>query len=52
MEREALWRLVVETKYDSMRGGFCFKKVVGPFGVGMWKYFRRGWGVFSRFVRY
>jgi hypothetical protein len=29
MEREALWRKVVDIKYDSMRRGWCFKKVGG-----------------------
>jgi hypothetical protein len=24
----------VDTKYDSMRGSWCYKEVVGPFGVG------------------
>jgi hypothetical protein len=26
-ERETLWRLVIDTKYDSLRGGWCSKKV-------------------------
>jgi hypothetical protein len=43
---------VVETKYDSTRRGWCSKEVVGPFGVGVWKYIRRGWRAFSQFVRY
>jgi len=34
MEREALWRLVVDNKYDNLRGGWCSKRVVGPYGVG------------------
>jgi hypothetical protein len=25
---------------------------VSLFRVGVWKYIRRGWGVFSRFIRY
>jgi hypothetical protein len=29
-----------------------FKEVVGPFGVRVWRYTRREWGVFSRFARY
>lgn len=24
----------MDTKYDSMRGSWCYKEVVGPFGVG------------------
>jgi hypothetical protein len=46
-----LWRSTIETKYDSLRGGWC-SKVTAPFGVGVWKHIRRGWKVFSRFVRY
>jgi hypothetical protein len=42
----------METIYDSMSGGWFSKEIVGPFGVGVWKYVRREWGVFSRFVRY
>jgi hypothetical protein len=52
MEREALWRSVVETKYDSLRGGWCSKEVAGPFRVGVWKYIRRGGSFLSSFVRY
>jgi hypothetical protein len=29
-EREALWRSVVDIKYDSLRGGWCSKEVGGP----------------------
>lgn len=29
-EREALWTLVVETKYDSIRGGWYSKEIVAP----------------------
>jgi len=32
----------VETKYNSLRGGWCSKKVTSPFGVRAWKYIRRG----------
>jgi hypothetical protein len=34
---KALWRLVVEAKYDSMSRGWCTKEVEGPYGVGVWK---------------
>jgi hypothetical protein len=42
----------VETKYDSLRGGWCSNKFVGSFGVGMWKNIRRGWEVLSKFLKY
>jgi hypothetical protein len=42
MEREALWRMVIYTKYDCLRGGWCSKEVMRPFGVGVWKFIRRG----------
>jgi hypothetical protein len=38
----------VETKYDSKVGGWCFKEVVGPFGIGVWKY-KEGVGSFFQF---
>jgi hypothetical protein len=47
MKRKALWRLVVETKYDSFRGGWCSREVVGLFEVGVWKYIRRGENCFQ-----
>jgi hypothetical protein len=40
--KEALWRLVINTKCDSLRRGWCSKEVTEPFGVGVWKYIRRG----------
>jgi hypothetical protein len=52
LEREALWRLIIETKYDSLRAGCCSKKVTMPFGVRVHKYIGRGWETFSTFVRY
>lgn len=52
MEREALQRLVVEAKYESVWGRLCSNAVYGSYGMGVWQNIRRGWGDFSRFVRY
>jgi hypothetical protein len=52
MKSDALWRLVVETKYDSLTRGWCSKEVIGPFGVGVWKYIRNRLETFSKFVRF
>jgi hypothetical protein len=51
-EREAYWRKVVEIKYGSMEGDWCTKQVERPFGVGVWKHIRRGWELFSKFIRF
>jgi len=48
-KREALWRSVVKTKYDSMRRGWCSMEGAGPFRVEVWKYIRRGQGSFLDF---
>jgi hypothetical protein len=29
-----LWRLVVETKYDSLKGAWCIEEVASPFKRG------------------
>jgi len=52
MERDVLWRKVVDIKYGSMRGGWCSKEVGGPFEVGVWKCIKRGWDAFVARVRY
>lgn len=48
-KREALWRMVVDVKYVRQRGGWCSNGVIGSYGVGLWKFIRRGWGEFSRY---
>jgi len=40
-EREALWRVVVDSKYGSAWDGWCFNEVFGSYGVGLWKNIRR-----------
>jgi hypothetical protein len=52
LERDALWRMVVDFKYGSMRGGWCSKEVGGSYGFGVWKSIRRGWDAFAAHVRY
>jgi hypothetical protein len=52
LERDALWRKLVDIKYGSMRGGWCSKEVGGPYGVGVWKCIRRGWAGFMHHVQY
>jgi hypothetical protein len=52
LERDALWRKVVDFKYESMKGDWCSKEVGGSFEVGVWKCIRRGWDAFAAHVRY
>jgi hypothetical protein len=35
-----------------MEGDWCTKQVERPFGVGDWKHIRRGWELFSKFIRF
>jgi hypothetical protein len=46
MDREAMWRSVVEAKYGSLWGGWCSKSGKGPHGVSVWKFIRQGWDSF------
>ena len=48
LERDALWRKVVEAKYGSLWGGWCSKDVRGSYGLSLWKYSRKGWESFSK----
>ncbi|KAG2711134.1 hypothetical protein I3843_04G057600 [Carya illinoinensis] len=47
-ERDAFWREVIDSKYGSMRGGWCSNLVRGAHGVGLWKFIRNGWEAFFR----
>lgn len=49
---EGFVEIVVEAKYDSIWGGWCFNAVFGPYWVGMWKNIRMGWENFSKFMRF
>ena len=52
MERTALWRRAIETKYGSMWSGEggCSCSVQRPYGVGLWNYIRKGWNDFYPFI--
>ena len=41
LERDALWRRVVEAKYGSLRGGWCSKEVRRSYGLSLWKTIRK-----------
>ena len=52
VERDALWRQVVTAKYGSLEGGWVSKVPTRAYGVGLWKYIRRGWDKFSRLLKF
>jgi hypothetical protein len=50
-EHEALWKSVIDVKYGSVKGGWCSLPAAGSYGVSVWKYIRRGWDTFAKYVR-
>jgi hypothetical protein len=52
LEREALWRIVMESKYGSLWGGWCSNEVHGLYVMGLWKNIKRGWREFSSHIRF
>jgi len=44
LEREAWWRMVVDSKFGSSWNGWSSSKPLVAFGVGLWKNIRRHWG--------
>jgi hypothetical protein len=50
-ERKALWGLVIEVKYGSLRAGWCSLAAKGSYGASVWKYIRKGWDIFYKFMR-
>ena len=43
METDALWRRVIEVKYENDWGGWCTNKVTSAYGVSLWRHIRSGW---------
>ncbi|KAG2688934.1 hypothetical protein I3760_09G116400 [Carya illinoinensis] len=52
IEPEALWKLVVDCRHGSTWGGWCTREGNAPYGVGIWKHIRRGWGAFANRTRF
>jgi hypothetical protein len=52
IEREAWWRIAVDSKFGSLWGGWCSLEPTGTFGVGLWKNIRKGWKNFVGFSRF
>ena len=50
MESNALWRRIIEAKYGCMLWGGGGLVLYGPYGVGLWKYIRKGWEEFYSFI--
>ena len=50
LERDTLWRQVIEVKYGCVWGGWCTSLVSGPYGIGLWKNISRGWPSFSCYI--
>jgi hypothetical protein len=52
IEREAWWRIAVDSKFGSLWRGWCSLEPTGTFGVGLWKNIRKGWEKFVGFSRF
>ena len=52
LETDALWRRVIEAKYENVWGGWFTKKVPSPYGVSLWMFIRSRWLNFSKLLWY
>jgi hypothetical protein len=50
--KRILWRLAIDAKFGTLKGGWCSIEVSGSYGVGVWKYIRKGWEKFCNYVRF
>ena len=42
----------MDSKFGSSWGAWCSFKLLGPYGVGLWKNIRRGWMMFYGHARF
>ena len=52
IEKDALWRKVIELKYGCLWGEWCSRSVNGPYGVALWKNISQDWPSFSHHILY
>jgi hypothetical protein len=52
IEREAWWRIAVDSKFGSLWEGWYSFEHTGAIGVGLWKNIRNGWETFLGFSRF
>jgi hypothetical protein len=52
IERDAWWRVAVDSKFGNLWGRWFSLEPVGAFGVGLLKNIRKGWETFSSFARF
>ena len=52
LERDTLWRRMINGKYESLGIGWSTRVVNGPYGVSLWKHIRSGWEKFERFIAF
>jgi hypothetical protein len=45
------FNILTKQKYGSVREGWCSLPAVGSYGVSVWKYIRRGWDTFAKYMR-
>jgi hypothetical protein len=50
-ERDAWWKVVVDSKYGRLWGGWYYLEPASAFGVGVWKNIIKRWDSFSNFTR-
>lgn len=50
IERDALWRIVVDSKYDSLWGGWCSIELAGTFGWGCGRTLEKARSHFQAFL--
>jgi hypothetical protein len=52
LEREAWWRVTMDSKFSSLWGGWCSLESARAFGVGLWKNTRKWWDKLSSFTNF
>jgi hypothetical protein len=52
LEREAWWRVVVDSKYGISWRGWYSSEPIRAYGVGLWKNIKRGWEQFCNYTRF
>lgn len=48
----SLWKEIIDARYGVAGGGWCSNEVRRGYGIGLWKFIRKGWLCFANHIRF
>lgn len=47
-----MWKEIIDARYGATWGGWCSNEMRRGYGMGLWKFIRKGWPCFEKQIRF